>query len=263
MKATLLLAAAFAAGAPLLFRGSAGAAQTAPPPAPPPGQTIYLRDCAICHGADATGTALGPSLRGVGRASVDYYVSTGRMPLAKPARTETKGRTREPTPARFAPDRSLRVARHTPVYSPTEMSALIDYTSALVGGLDVSGIDLSAGAVPTGGELFRLQCAACHSWAGEGGALLRREAPDLMHATKLQTAEAIRVGPGSMPAFGQAALDDRQVADIVAYVRTLQHPTDNGGSALWHLGPVAEGAIAWIVGLGALVLFIRWIGERG
>src|SRR5690349_12897365 len=44
-------------------------------------RTVFLRDCAVCHGADARGTHNGPSLRGAGRASVDYWVSTGRMPL--------------------------------------------------------------------------------------------------------------------------------------------------------------------------------------
>lgn len=263
MKATLLLAAAFAAAAPLLLRPSPSEAQ-ATRPSPPPGQTLYLRDCAICHAADATGTALGPSLVGVGRAAVDYYVSTGRMPLAKSARTESAGRTREPTPGRFAVDRHLKVERHTSPYAPREMAALIDYTTSLVGGgPDVTGIDLAGGQVAAGGELFRLQCAACHSWAGEGGALLHVEAPALMRSTPRQAAEAMRIGPGAMPSFGQAALSDAQVADVVAYVKNLQRPNDPGGSALWHLGPVAEGAIAWVIGLGALVLFIRWIGERG
>jgi ubiquinol-cytochrome c reductase cytochrome c subunit len=258
VKAVFLVAAAVAVGAPLsLARAAAG-----PAPRQALGEHIYLRDCAICHGADATGTALGPTLIGVGRASVHYYVSTGRMPLLQPARSEAPGRSRVPTPGRFAVEPGRKVARHTSPYSPDEMAALVDYASALVGGPDVSGLDLASGDQAVGGELFRLQCAACHSWAGEGGALLQREAPDLRAATALQAAEAVRVGPGAMPAFGQAALSDDQVADVVAYVRTLQHPSDPGGSALWHLGPVSEGAIAWLVGLGLLVLFVRWIGER-
>ena len=44
-------------------------------------KVAYLRDCATCHGADARGTAFGPTLQGVGAAAVDYWVSTGRMPL--------------------------------------------------------------------------------------------------------------------------------------------------------------------------------------
>ena len=32
---------------------------------------VYLRDCAVCHGADGSGTARGPTLIDVGRASAD------------------------------------------------------------------------------------------------------------------------------------------------------------------------------------------------
>ena len=65
-----------------------------------------------------------------------------------------------------------------------------------------------------------------------------------------------------MPAFGEAALTDDQLNDVVTYVRYLDKPRDRGGSALWHLGPVAEGAIALAI-LGALLCFTLWIGERG
>lgn len=228
------------------------------------GGTLFLRDCAICHGATGGGTDKGPSLRNVGRASIHYYVSTGRMPLLKTARADTAGRPRTAAPGRFPVDDDVKVTRRPSPYSPAEMGALIDYATTLTGsGVDVASIVRQRGDVPRGGELFRLNCAACHSWAGEGGALLQREAPDLKSTTKTQAAEAVRIGPGAMPVFGEAALDDKQVADVVAYVDYLQHADDPGGSALWHLGPVAEGAVALIAGLGALVAFIRWIGERG
>jgi len=46
-------------------------------------------------------------------------------------------------------------------------------------------------------------------------------------------------------------------------VRYLDHPDDRGGQPLWYLGPVAEGAIAIVLGLGLLLLVSRWIGSRG
>ena len=65
---------------------AATAAGSSPPlPAPPPdtaaARQVYLRDCATCHGADANGTSVAPTLQGVGPAAVDFWVSTGRMPL--------------------------------------------------------------------------------------------------------------------------------------------------------------------------------------
>ena len=46
------------------------------------GKSLFLANCASCHGLNAQGTLSGPSLIGVGAASVDFQVSTGRMPAA-------------------------------------------------------------------------------------------------------------------------------------------------------------------------------------
>ena len=115
-------------------------------------QHIYLRDCATCHAADARGTDLGPDLRGAGAGLVDYYLSTGRMPLSSP---------------------DAEVRRHEPFYSPKVRHALVDYVVALAGGVGppIPVIDPKRGNIAQGGTLYRLQCAACHSWSGDGGAL--------------------------------------------------------------------------------------------
>jgi ubiquinol-cytochrome c reductase cytochrome c subunit len=211
-------------------------------PTPDDVRTTYLGDCATCHGSEGRGTNRGPSIVGVGRASVDYMLSSGRMPIDDP---------------------NEGLHRRKPAYGPAMRRALIDYVATFgTGGLDIPVVQRRAADVAFGGELFRLHCAACHSWAGEGGALLHREAPTLRHSTVTQIAEAIRVGPGGMPAFGTAALDDQQLASVVAYVRALRHPRDRGGLSLWHLGPLPEGAVAWVIGIGLLILATQWIGER-
>jgi ubiquinol-cytochrome c reductase cytochrome c subunit len=223
-------------------RSTAGAAVAPTPPSPDEVRTTYLRDCATCHGADGRGTNRGPTIVGVGRAAVDYMVSTGRMPIADP--DEKLHRRRSP-------------------YSPAMQRAIVEYVFRFgFGGVDIPVVQRRGADIAEGGELFRLHCAACHSWAGEGGALLHREAPTLRHSTVTQIAEAVRVGPGGMPAFGAAALDDQQLASLVAYVRSLRHPKDRGGLSLWHLGPLPEGAVAWMIGIVLLVLATQWIGER-
>jgi ubiquinol-cytochrome c reductase cytochrome c subunit len=63
-----------------------------------------------------------------------------------------------------------------------------------------------------------------------------------------------------MPAFGRAALSDADVAAVASYVRYLDAPRDRGGLSLWHLGPLAEGAVAWVVGVGALLVGLRKVG---
>ncbi len=222
---------------------------------------LYLADCAVCHGRTARGTRRGPSLVGVGRGSLDYQLSTGRMPLVPAGRSDQPGRAVQPLPDRSLGDPAQLPHRHHPAYSPAKIAALVDYVSRLAGG---GGPDIPAvrrGDVAAGGSAFRLQCAACHAWAGNGGALVHREAPSLQAASAVQIAEAVRVGPGQMPPFGAAALSDRQLASVVAYVRYLDHPRDRGGQPLWHLGPVVEGAVA-LLSLGGLLVLANWIGER-
>jgi ubiquinol-cytochrome c reductase cytochrome c subunit len=204
---------------------------------------VYLRDCAFCHGANARGTDLGPSLHGVGKAAIDYELTTGRMPL---------------------PHVGAAVVRRDPAYDGATTRALVDYVARVAGGdgPPIPRIPPDSGDLAAGGTLFRLQCAACHAWSGGGGALLEREAPSTHRATPTQIAEAVRVGPGNMPAFGGAALSDRDVRSVVRYVRYLDHPDDRGGEPLWHLGPMVEGAVAIVIALGLLVLAVRAIGTR-
>jgi ubiquinol-cytochrome c reductase cytochrome c subunit len=229
------------AGAVLVAMGTLLGTGAGRPVAPRDAATIYLRDCAVCHGADGRGTSTGPTLVGWGAAGVDYALSTGRMPLPTPGATPT---------------------RRTPGYDRATIDALVAYVDRLVpGGPPIPHVDPDAGDLAAGGQLFRAQCAACHQWAGQGGALLHREAPPLPPASPVQTAEAIRSGPGAMPTFGDAALDDRQLSAVVRYVDALKQPEDRGGWALWHLGPVAEGGVA-LAAIAVLMFVLRYVGSR-
>lgn len=257
----LVVGAAVGLGS-ILARPAGSAAQAGPQPPTAVGPTVYLRDCAVCHGADAKGTSYGPSLQGVGRAADDYWVSTGRMPLVANARPARSPENQSPPGQRLA-DPTAQARRGPPAYPPPVIAALEDYVASIApGGPDVPNVDLAAANLAIGGELYRMQCAACHEWAGVGGALYQREAPSLHLATPTQIAEAIRVGPGQMPRFGPPAVPDGQLSDVVGYVRYLDKPDNRGGQPLWYLGPVAEGGVAILVGLGVLLLASRWIGDR-
>jgi ubiquinol-cytochrome c reductase cytochrome c subunit len=203
-------------------------------------RTIFLHDCATCHGADGRGTDDGPSLAGQGKAAVDYVLTTGRMPI-------THGEA---------------VERREPAYDPATISQLVDYIGTLIGGPDIPTVDVATADVARGGEVFREQCAACHQWSGEGGALIHREAPPLTQSTPTQVAEAMRLGPGTMPVFGPAAVSDKDVANVAAYIQYLHHPNDAGGLPLRHLGPLAEGAVGIVIGLGVLLLAARRVGSK-
>jgi ubiquinol-cytochrome c reductase cytochrome c subunit len=90
-----------------------------------------------------------------------------------------------------------------------------------------------------------------------------RPVPKVTEATPIQIGEAMRVGPAQMPVFGPQVIPPAEVNAIAAYIRQVQHPDDRGGDSISHLGPVAEGAVVWLIGMVLLLFAVRWIGERG
>ena len=61
-----------------------------------------------------------------------------------------------------------------------------------------------------------------------------------------------------MPAF---AFDRQQLDDLAAYVEELHHPPHPGGLPVAEVGPVAEGFLAFFVGIVTLVAVARWTGR--
>jgi ubiquinol-cytochrome c reductase cytochrome c subunit len=206
------------------------------------GRELYLRDCASCHGQDGRGSHRGPSLVGVGGASADFQLTTGRMPLDR---------------ERSAPE------RRPPAYDQPDIDALVAYVASLGGGPPVPVV--GPGDLGRGRRLYQANCAACHGATGVGGALTNgRVAPPLGSSTPTQVAEATRVGPGLMPVFGDQVLSAGDVDAVAAYVDYLDaERVDRGGLGLGRLGPVTEGLVGWVLGLGLVVLLARRIGTRG
>ena len=242
----LLLLVAFGAGYAVL--APSGHAQGTPnnPTAVEQGRALFLTaSCASCHGLDAAGGAQAPSLIGVGGASVHFQVSTGRMPLQQ---------------------QGPQAARKQPRFTEEEIEALAAYIQSLGGGPAIpseSELNLADADVAEGGELFRANCASCHNFAGQGGALTRgKYAPNLSPATNRQIYEAMLTGPEAMPVFGDAQLTPDEKRSIIKYIRSLDTEANPGGHGLGRLGPIPEGLVAWLVGLGALVLMTLWIGAR-
>jgi ubiquinol-cytochrome c reductase cytochrome c subunit len=218
------------------------AAATAQEQEKPDGQFLYLRDCGVCHGAEGSGTPRGQSLKEVGPAEVHYAVSTGRMPITSPG----DERRRRPV-----------------MYSHEEIEALVDHMRPFIAPKpDIPHVDVKEGKLHEGAKLFSAECASCHQWGGQGGALLGREAPALDRSTPTQIAEAIRTGPVSMPEYGEEVIDEEKLNSIVKYVLYLREPEDRGGDPTWHLGPFSEGLVAWVLGMGLIVLALLWIGDR-
>ena len=210
------------------------------------GKEIFLKGCSSCHGLNLEGGAVAPSLIGVGAASVDFQVGTGRMPMQ---------------------DMSQQAARKTPVYNEEQVAALAAYVASLAPGpRSYTNEEITwerDGNTAEGGELFRTNCAQCHNFAGSGGALTNgKYAPSLGQATPLQIYEAMITGPQSMPIFSDETLTPESKAAIIRYIQELNKSENPGGMDLGRLGPVTEGLVLWVVGLGVLIIFAVWIGAR-
>jgi ubiquinol-cytochrome c reductase cytochrome c subunit len=212
------------------------------------GRRLYLLGCSSCHGDDGAGLRTpdgkerGPSLLESGEAGAYYELSTGRMPLA---------------------DSEQQPKRKRPAYNEADQAALVAYLASLGNGPRLPRLDAQDGPLAEGGELFRANCAPCHSATGAGGALsYGRAAPTVAESTTRQVAAAVRAGPGQMPVFGPGVLTDEEVAGIARYVEYLRDPDDRGGLPIGRTGPVPEGAVAWFFGMGGFLAAVVWIGSR-
>lgn len=218
--------------------------------AQPNGGALYATYCSSCHGTRGQGSEVAPPVAGLSAAYVHFMLDTGRMPAPAPGVNEIP---------------------HVPRFTYAQMDALTRYvTSFYPRPRDTSLPIVTSGDVNRGRTLFAANCAQCHGAVGDGASVgASNVAPDLAAATVFQIGEAIRSGPGIMPRFGRTTLSDRDVDDIAYYVNYVETHADEfdgpnaGGLPLAHIGPVAEGFVAWLFGLGGLVLFLRTIGEAG
>ena len=208
------------------------------------GQKLFAANCATCHGMNLEGTSQGPSLLGVGAASVDFQVGTGRMPLA------ATGPQAEKKPVQFTDEQVKALAAYVASLAP---GPAIPDEKYLTGDGDVA----------EGAELFRINCAMCHNVAGAGGALTEGKfAPALGNLDPAHVYEAMVTGPQNMPVFNDSNITPEQKAAIITYLKYLDETPSVGGFGLGNLGPVSEGLFIWIFGLGAIVGITVWLTAK-
>jgi len=242
------------------------------------GRQLYNKNCASCHGPEAEGTRdakgrpLAPSLIGVGAASVDFQVSTGRMPAMNPGAQMPR---KEPIPefnTNIPTDQHEEHLREQAVHQKEQaaknLADLRSYIQSLGGGPEVPSaamVDPRGGDVALGGKLFRTNCAQCHNFVGAGGALTGgKYAPPLQpkDVTPLQMYEAMLTGPQAMPVFNDTTLTPEQKKAIIAYLVQTREEPNPGGNGLGRIGPVSEGLAGWLVGMSMLVLAAMWLTAK-
>jgi ubiquinol-cytochrome c reductase cytochrome c subunit len=210
------------------------------------GRQLFLKGCSSCHGLNAEGGVVAPSLIGVGAASVDFQVGTGRMPMA---------------------DMSQQAMRKPVVYTPEEINALATYVASLAPGPEIPTDEMlnyeRDGSLAEGGELFRTNCAMCHNFAGQGGALTQgKYAPTLMGVTPAHIYEAMITGPQSMPVFSDKTLTPEEKLSIIKWIKAAETEPQLGGAALGRVGPVTEGLLVWTLGIGLLIGTAVWLAMK-
>ena len=247
MLGLLVTGFAYAAVAPQQATAEASTAQDVTA-----GKQLFKANCASCHGVNAEGRATGngnkiagPALAGVGAAAVDFQMGTGRMPMRAPG---------------------IQAMRGDVQFTQEEIDKVSAYIASLAPGPGIPSeedVDPTKGDPAKGGELFRVNCAMCHNFAGSGGALTRgKYAPSLMGVESKHIYEAMESGPQSMPVFNDGNIASEDKRDIIAFLKSVEDTPQQGGHALGALGPVTEGWFAWFFGLGLLVAAAVWLGQK-
>ncbi|TYL46117.1 c-type cytochrome [Nocardioides sp. BGMRC 2183] len=222
------------------------------------GRELFLVGCAFCHGQNGEGvltqggSQYGPALTDVGAAAVDFQVGTGRMPMAQPG---------------------AQAPRKEVVYNERETAALAAYVATLGTGPAIPDEELYSTEgmeedelnelVSRGGQIFLANCTACHNFEGSGGAMPRGGyAPKIRGVDAKHIYEAMLTGPQSMDTFSDGNIPPEDKKAVIAYLEMLDEQPGYAGFSFGGLGPVSEGIIAWLVGLGVPVAFAVWIAAH-
>jgi cbb3-type cytochrome c oxidase subunit III len=188
-------------------------------PIPLTGEQVYRQYCTACHGNgtysrwDKKFNRFVPAIRGVS-------LVTTASPKYLQANIE-QGRPGTQMPA-WGP--------HAGGLLPQEIAAVIEYLRSGATEAPITPMAMPTGDAARGLSLFLRNCYGCHGMNGRGGMapeignpVFQQAATDAFIARTIQNG---RVGT-AMPAFQRKAapvFSDQDIADVLAYLRTLAGP---------------------------------------
>jgi len=207
------------------------------------GKDLFDTSCSSCHGLDAQGSSVAPSLIGAGAAAVDFQVGTGRMPLK---------------------EIGAEAAQKPPVFNQQQIYAIAAYVASLGGGP----------AIPTDQQVSTAgadagTARACSTRTVPVPQLQRRRwrtdrrqvrpAADQRHQPADLRGHADR--PEAMPVFNDETLPSATSATSSPTSPRRAPRRTRAGSAWAGSGrPPRPGRVAG--GIGALVLAAMWITAK-
>jgi ubiquinol-cytochrome c reductase cytochrome c subunit len=130
---------------------------------------LFLANCATCHGLNAEGTKVMVRRSSQASAPRPWTSRSARAVCRSPAPTS---RRRADT-VKFTEEQIAAIGAYVASLAPAPRSPT-----------PRDGRPRVRAAVAKGGEIFRVNCAMCHNFAGSGGALTRgKYAPSLYGVT--------------------------------------------------------------------------------
>jgi cytochrome c oxidase subunit II len=203
-------------GALLCTLSLAACSIAGPPPTPPAAELFQL--CAQCHGEGALGNQFvnAPSIAGLPQ----WYIE------AQLKKFRSGGRGTHFDDLTGMQMRPMAMS----LYNDTEVSVIAAHVAALP---PKKPVPVLTGGDPNHGKQLYAVCTACHQADGVGSEPLK--APPLTHANDWYMANSLKKfkagirGTNALDTSGalmrpmsQTLVDDQAVADVVAYIVTLQ-----------------------------------------
>ena len=74
--------------------------------------------------------------------------------------------------------------------------------------------------------------------------------------------EALITGPQSMPVFSDKTLTPEEKLSVIKWIKAAEVEPNLGGATMGRIGPVTEGLLAWVLGLGLLIAVAVWLTTK-
>jgi ubiquinol-cytochrome c reductase cytochrome c subunit len=65
-----------------------------------------------------------------------------------------------------------------------------------------------------------------------------------------------------MPVFGDKTITPAEKLSLIKWIKSAEAEPNLGGASMGRIGPVTEGLLAWVLGLGLLIAVAVWLTTK-